>query len=147
MMKYHFKIRSFKNSNSPPAPLGIFETENQTFLKNDNKRKSLLRNKNKEKIDLLLTVAPRCTLLPLVARSYNTVYAVHSLHFALPYFAPLCSGKHRIYRNVIRNSKNIFLRLILKIGFLKRGINLIFSKIKEGVNWCFLHSVTKTINL
>ena len=29
--------------------------------------------------------------------SPNTVYAVHSLHFALPHFAPLCSAKHRIY--------------------------------------------------
>ena len=29
--------------------------------------------------------------------SPNTVYAVHSLHFALPYFAPLRSAKHRIY--------------------------------------------------
>ena len=32
--------------------------------------------------------------------SPNTVYAVHSLHFALPYFAPLHSAKHRIYWNV-----------------------------------------------
>ena len=30
------------------------------------------------------------------------------------------------------------------IGFLM-GINLIFSKTKEGDNWCFLHSVPKTI--
>ncbi len=29
--------------------------------------------------------------------SPNTVYAVRSLHFALPYFAPLRSAKHRIY--------------------------------------------------
>ena len=36
--------------------------------------------------------------------SPNTVYAVHSLHFALPYFAPLRSAKHRIYRNVRQNS-------------------------------------------
>jgi len=26
----------------------------------------------------------------------------------------------------------------------KRGINLIYSKTKEGDNWCFLHSVPKT---
>ena len=35
--------------------------------------------------------------------SPNTVYAVHSLHFALPYFAPLHSAKHQIYANVIFN--------------------------------------------
>lgn len=29
--------------------------------------------------------------------SPNTVYAVRSLHFALPYFAPFHSAKHRIY--------------------------------------------------
>ena len=29
--------------------------------------------------------------------SPNIAYAVHSLHFALPYFAPLRSAKHRIY--------------------------------------------------
>ena len=29
--------------------------------------------------------------------SPNTVYTVHSLHFALPYFVPLRSAKHRIY--------------------------------------------------
>jgi len=37
--------------------------------------------------------------------SPNTVYAVRSLHFALPYFAPLRSAKHRIYWNVKRHSK------------------------------------------
>lgn len=29
--------------------------------------------------------------------SPNTVYAVRSLHFALPYFAPFHYAKHRIY--------------------------------------------------
>lgn len=72
-------IRCFKNSNSPPAPLGIFETENQTFLNNDKKRKSLLCNKNKEKIDLLLTVAPCCTL----AIAWVAQHSICSLLIAL----------------------------------------------------------------
>lgn len=38
---------------------------------------------------------------------------------------------------VIRNSKNIFLRCKMMIGFLIRGINLIFSKTKEGDNNVF----------
>lgn len=62
--KNETQIRSSKKFNSPPTPLEFFGTENQTFLKNDKKRKSLLRKKNKEKIDLLPTVAPRCTLAP-----------------------------------------------------------------------------------
>ena len=35
--------------------------------------------------------------------AYNTVYAVHSLHFVLPYFAPLRSAKHCILLNIIKN--------------------------------------------
>jgi len=31
----------------------------------------------------------------------------------------------------------------MMVGFLKRGINLIFSKIKRGIILCFLHSVPK----
>ena len=36
--------------------------------------------------------------------THHTVYAVHSLLFALPYFASLRSTKHRIYANVRQNS-------------------------------------------
>ena len=32
------------------------------------------------------------------------------------------------------------------IGF-QRGINLIFSKKRRGIIWCFLHSVTKIFYL
>jgi len=48
--------------------------------------------------DVALSLVPR---LP----SPNTVYAVRSLHFALPYFAPLHSAKHRIYWNVVCNAE------------------------------------------
>ena len=73
--------------------------------KSKTKNKFMIINKKPIKMKLiekyflnsLPSVAPRCTLLPLVVGAYNTVYAVHSLHFALPYFASLRFAKHRIY--------------------------------------------------
>jgi len=53
----------------------------------------------------------RCTLAPF--GSPNTVYAVYSLHFALPYFAPLRSVKHRIYWNDLWHPPSSFLYFLL----------------------------------
>ena len=40
-------------------------------------------------------------------RSHNSGYAVRSLHFALPYFAPLRSAKHQISANIVLHLKKI----------------------------------------
>jgi len=54
--------------------------------------------------------------------THNTVYVVHSLHFALPYFAPLPpslklrrtsrSAKHRICWNVMWNMHFLFWAIV-----------------------------------
>lgn len=49
--------------------------------------------------------------------SPNTVYAVRSLHFALPYFAPFHSAKHRIRRNVRRKNEK---------GFIMKEYNIVY---------------------
>jgi len=56
------------------------------------------------------TLRGRCTYFffrfsPEKIPSHNTVYPVHSLHFALPYFAPLHSAKYRIYWNVVHHNE------------------------------------------
>jgi hypothetical protein len=48
-------------------------------------------------------------------------------------------------RYVIRNSKNIFLKGKRMIDFLKRRINLIFSKTKEGTIGVFSTPLRKRI--
>ncbi len=58
-----------------------------------------LRNENlpiyikKFKFDSLRYFVPRCVFLLPVVGAYNTVYAVCSLYFTLPYFTPLHSRK------------------------------------------------------
>ena len=86
-----------------PSP----KTEKFCFAFNN---KSYAGNNMEEK-DKKCTLKARCTLTSLSRQrrtgapfgSPNTVYAVRLLHFALPYFAPLRSAKHRIYRNVVQN--------------------------------------------
>ena len=66
--------------------------------------------------------------------SHNTVYAVHSLHFALLYFTPLRSAKHRIYWNVKSARSLTSLRSVLSL--------LGFKTMSRGCSSrCCLHSV------
>jgi len=81
-------------------------------------------------LNSLLSVAPRCTLLPLVVGAYNTVYAVRSLHFALPYFAPLRFAKHRIYWNVMQN-RSLCSLTILHNGQRLRLVMLVARKVRD----------------
>jgi len=76
------------------SPLSFFKTK-KSKINND---KSPLTKKNMDKFFQKYaegTLHSHSAIAPF--GSPNTVYAIRSLYFALPYFAPLRSAKHRIY--------------------------------------------------
>ena len=60
-------------------------------------------------LNSLLSVAPRCTLLPLVVGAYNTVYAVHSCRRS-PIF---CSTAFRKTSHILNVSQHRFARWLM----------------------------------
>lgn len=91
-------------------------------LNKDKKCQNLIRffSQKRNQGDVALSLVPR-------SPSRNTIYAVRSLHFALPYFVPLRSAKHQIYINVIyriftvkKQHKN-FYKILLANGQNWRG--------------------------
>jgi len=74
--------------------------------------------------------------------SPNTVYTVHSLHFALPYFAPLRSAKHRIYLTLddIFNEIKEYMKKIKENELKKLGEKRQKYKMEGYNNLSFYHN-------
>jgi len=78
------------------------KTEKFCFAFNNKATREIIIEEKDKKMYAKGTLHSHSAITPF--DSPNTVYAVHSLHFALPYFAPLRFAKHRIYLNVAQNS-------------------------------------------
>ena len=76
-----------------PSPSSIFQNKKIKY----NNRKPTKKRNNMDKFfkNTQGTLHSHSAIAPF--GSPNTVYAVRSLHFALPYFAPFHYAKHRIY--------------------------------------------------
>ena len=107
------KIMYFYFSNSPPAPLGKIETKKlnfQTIIK-----KSLCKRIIRIK-KWLLRFAPTPLHSPRTSSGHITQHMRFAPAVALPYFAPLRSAKHRIYKTLCDILKNSFFKDFIKGG-------------------------------
>ena len=83
------------------------------------KKISLQKNNKDKKMTCSAIATHPVALSSYLVGTHNTVYAVHSLPLRSLIFYSTAFRKTSHILNVIRNSKNIFLRVKKTIGFLK----------------------------